>query len=314
MTLDPLASPTPLVNLSEVLGGVPGLNARERQNYAQDLQLAVRGFGSRSTFGVRGVRLLVDGIPATMPDGQGRAATADWPTPAASRCCAALRRAVRQCLRRRGAGLLARSAQGQRDGARHHRHGIGRPVDGRRQRRRRHRRALRQRRCTDLHHRRLPRAQRGAPPPAQRQGGGRAGRRHARDGPAQCVQPAAGAGSAGAHARPGRRQPAPGHRHGRPVQHAQADRAKPGRRGGRAPAGRAGQPVLPALWRHPPAHPVPRHERRRAQLGRRHRRHRPQLRRRRTVSGSTRRGWPGCRCNGAPAWRPTACATHAPAT
>ncbi|AOZ08768.1 TonB-dependent receptor family protein [Cupriavidus malaysiensis] len=77
VTLDPLASPTPLVNLSEVLGGVPGLSARERQNYAQDLQLAVRGFGSRSTFGVRGVRLLVDGIPATMPDGQGQAATAD---------------------------------------------------------------------------------------------------------------------------------------------------------------------------------------------------------------------------------------------
>ncbi|MGA8785796.1 MAG: TonB-dependent receptor, partial [Polaromonas sp.] len=48
----------------------------ERQNYAQDLQLSVRGFGTRSTFGVRGVRILIDGIPATMPDGQGQAATA----------------------------------------------------------------------------------------------------------------------------------------------------------------------------------------------------------------------------------------------
>lgn len=59
------------VNLSEGLGGVPGLQINNRQNYAQDLQLSVRGYGARSTFGVRGVRLYVDGIPATMPDGQG---------------------------------------------------------------------------------------------------------------------------------------------------------------------------------------------------------------------------------------------------
>ncbi|KAB7762483.1 TonB-dependent receptor family protein [Xanthomonas maliensis] len=58
--------------LSELLDGVPGLVARDRQNYAQDTQLSIRGFGARSTFGVRGVRLLVDGIPATMPDGQGQ--------------------------------------------------------------------------------------------------------------------------------------------------------------------------------------------------------------------------------------------------
>ncbi len=60
------------VNLSEVLGGVPGLLARDRQNFAQDTQLSIRGFGARSTFGVRGVRLYADGIPATMPDGQGQ--------------------------------------------------------------------------------------------------------------------------------------------------------------------------------------------------------------------------------------------------
>ncbi|MGO4326030.1 TonB-dependent receptor family protein [Cupriavidus sp. 2TAF22] len=75
--VDPMAAPSPLVNLSELLTGVPGVAARERQNYSQDLQLAVRGFGSRSTFGVRGVRLFVDGIPATMPDGQGQASTFD---------------------------------------------------------------------------------------------------------------------------------------------------------------------------------------------------------------------------------------------
>jgi len=61
------------VNLSESLQRVPGVSVLNRQNHAQDLQLSIRGFGARSTFGIRGVRLLVDGIPATMPDGQGQA-------------------------------------------------------------------------------------------------------------------------------------------------------------------------------------------------------------------------------------------------
>ncbi len=60
------------VNLSESLVRVPGLVVLNRQNYAQDLQISVRGFGARSTFGVRGVRLYADGISATMPDGQGQ--------------------------------------------------------------------------------------------------------------------------------------------------------------------------------------------------------------------------------------------------
>ena len=76
VTVDAFRATSPLVNLSELLGAVPGLQIRERQNYAQDLQVSVRGFGTRSTFGVRGVRILVDDIPATMPDGQGQAATA----------------------------------------------------------------------------------------------------------------------------------------------------------------------------------------------------------------------------------------------
>ncbi|HEX7817279.1 TonB-dependent receptor [Dyella sp.] len=62
----------PGVNLSETLVGVPGVLARDRQNYAQDEQISIRGFGSRSTFGVRGVRVYSDGIPGTMPDGQGQ--------------------------------------------------------------------------------------------------------------------------------------------------------------------------------------------------------------------------------------------------
>jgi len=63
------------VNASEALVAVPGLVVQNRQNYAQDLQISSRGFGARSAFGVRGVRLIADGIPATMPDGQGQAAT-----------------------------------------------------------------------------------------------------------------------------------------------------------------------------------------------------------------------------------------------
>lgn len=65
----------PRVNASEALAAVPGLVVQNRQNYAQDLQISSRGFGARSAFGVRGVRLLTDGIPASMPDGQGQAAT-----------------------------------------------------------------------------------------------------------------------------------------------------------------------------------------------------------------------------------------------
>lgn len=64
-------------NLSESLGSVPGLTARDRQNYAQDVQISIRGFGARATFGIRGVRAYVDGIPATLPDGQGQVSNVD---------------------------------------------------------------------------------------------------------------------------------------------------------------------------------------------------------------------------------------------
>lgn len=63
------------VNLSEVLPRVPGLVVQNRQNYAQDLQISSRGYGARSAFGIRGLKLLSDGIPASTPDGQGQAAT-----------------------------------------------------------------------------------------------------------------------------------------------------------------------------------------------------------------------------------------------
>ncbi|EIK96946.1 putative TonB-dependent exported protein [Pseudomonas sp. M47T1] len=63
------------INASEALQRIPGLVVQNRQNYAQDLQISSRGFGARSAFGVRGLKLIADGIPASTPDGQGQAAT-----------------------------------------------------------------------------------------------------------------------------------------------------------------------------------------------------------------------------------------------
>jgi iron complex outermembrane receptor protein len=65
----------PQVNMSEALNKIPGVVALNRQNYAQDLQISIRGFGARTAFGVRGVRIIADGIPATIPDGQGQSST-----------------------------------------------------------------------------------------------------------------------------------------------------------------------------------------------------------------------------------------------
>lgn len=74
---DQLRRGGPGINLSEMLTAVPGVLARERENYAQDLQVSIRGFGSRATFGIRGIRVLQDGFPVTMPDGQGQASNLD---------------------------------------------------------------------------------------------------------------------------------------------------------------------------------------------------------------------------------------------
>ncbi len=70
--VDPGKAGLPGVNFSEAIVGVPGILARDRQNYAQDEQISIRGFGSRTTFGVRSIRVFMDGIPATLPDGQGQ--------------------------------------------------------------------------------------------------------------------------------------------------------------------------------------------------------------------------------------------------
>tara|TARA_B100001063_G_scaffold182561_1_gene171712 strand:+ start:4995 stop:6986 length:1992 start_codon:yes stop_codon:yes gene_type:complete len=60
------------LSLQEYLRAVPGLFSLNANNYAQDLRLSIRGFGSRAAFGIRGVKIIVDGIPETTPDGQGQ--------------------------------------------------------------------------------------------------------------------------------------------------------------------------------------------------------------------------------------------------
>jgi len=61
---------TQQLGLDEALAGVPGLYMQNRYNFAQDLRISLRGFGARSSFGIRGVKVIVDGIPETLPDGQ----------------------------------------------------------------------------------------------------------------------------------------------------------------------------------------------------------------------------------------------------
>ena len=57
-------------SLGESLGPIPGLYIQSQYNYAQDLRMSIRGFGARSSFGIRGIKIFTDGIPNTLPDGQ----------------------------------------------------------------------------------------------------------------------------------------------------------------------------------------------------------------------------------------------------
>ena len=70
----------PQLTLGESLAQVPGVFTQNRDNFSQDLRISIRGFGSRAQFGVRGIKLLVDGFPATMPDGQGQVDTLQFST------------------------------------------------------------------------------------------------------------------------------------------------------------------------------------------------------------------------------------------
>ncbi|MEW8628295.1 MAG: TonB-dependent receptor plug domain-containing protein, partial [Candidatus Thiodiazotropha sp.] len=60
----------PQLGLDESLTQIPGIFMQNRYNFAQDLRVSIRGFGARSAFGIRGIKVVVDGIPETLPDGQ----------------------------------------------------------------------------------------------------------------------------------------------------------------------------------------------------------------------------------------------------
>ena len=60
------------IDAASLLQHIPGIQADSRANFAQDSRLSARGFGSRSSFGIRGIRLVQDGIPLSSPDGQGQ--------------------------------------------------------------------------------------------------------------------------------------------------------------------------------------------------------------------------------------------------
>ena len=66
----PVQTALPGSGLAQWLAQVPGLVAQDRLSYAQDLQISLRGFGARASFGVRGIQILMDGLPYTLPDGQ----------------------------------------------------------------------------------------------------------------------------------------------------------------------------------------------------------------------------------------------------
>lgn len=68
---DQLQTGSQQLSLDEPLRTVPGVFVLNPYNFAQDSRIAIRGFGARANFGIRGIRLIVDGIPATTPDGQG---------------------------------------------------------------------------------------------------------------------------------------------------------------------------------------------------------------------------------------------------
>ena len=60
------------LSFNEYISAVSGLMTLNTNNFSQDLRVSIRGFGARSAFGIRGVKLIVDGVPETTPDGQGQ--------------------------------------------------------------------------------------------------------------------------------------------------------------------------------------------------------------------------------------------------
>lgn len=67
---DDIHAGRPMVGLDETLERVPGVFVQNNRNFAQDLRVQIRGFGTRAAFGIREIKVLVDGLPETLPDGQ----------------------------------------------------------------------------------------------------------------------------------------------------------------------------------------------------------------------------------------------------
>jgi iron complex outermembrane receptor protein len=66
------------LTIDDVLAGIPGVYLSNRYNFSLDQRVSIRGFGSRSAFGLRGVKVLLDGVPQTLPDGQGQLSNVDF--------------------------------------------------------------------------------------------------------------------------------------------------------------------------------------------------------------------------------------------
>ena len=75
VSAETLSEGRPQINLTETAVRIPGVVVNNRCNASQDLAVSSRGFGARAAFGVRGVRIYADGIPISMPDGQGQTGT-----------------------------------------------------------------------------------------------------------------------------------------------------------------------------------------------------------------------------------------------
>src|SRR5215207_1122382 len=66
------------LGLDEALNNLPGVVVSNRYNFSLDQRISIRGFGARSNFGVRGLKVLLDGIPQTLPDGQSQLTNIDF--------------------------------------------------------------------------------------------------------------------------------------------------------------------------------------------------------------------------------------------
>jgi iron complex outermembrane recepter protein len=65
------------ISLFESLGAIPGVFSMNSENFAQDLRISIRGFGARAAFGIRGIKIISDGIPESIPDGTAKVGNLD---------------------------------------------------------------------------------------------------------------------------------------------------------------------------------------------------------------------------------------------